>query len=105
MDSTEISIQTTFGFVVDFDIEAIEHYDDVYHALNFPVGSIITWDGRNPNVWLFLAYDNDTNDGYVGGSGPMSGNDCGWYGIFEAYDYSGGISDTRLVNVRWLYIL
>ena len=101
MDSTEISIQTTFGFVVDFDIEAIEHYDDVYHALNFPVGSIITWDGRNPNVWLFLAYENDTY-GHVGGSG---GNICGggWYGIFEAYDYSAGNSDAALVDVRWCH--
>ena len=101
MDSTEISIQTTFGFVVDFDIEAIEHYDDVYHALNFPVGSIITWDGRNPNVWLFLAYENDTY-GHVGGSG---GNICGggWHGIYEAYDYSGGNSDAALVDVRWCH--
>ena len=101
MDSTEISIQTIFGFVIDFDIEAIEHYDDVYHALNFPVGSIITWDGRNPNVWLFLAYENDTY-GHVGGSG---GNICGggWHGIYEAYDYSGGNSDAALVDVRWCH--
>ena len=103
MNSTEISIQTTFGFAVKFDIEAIEHYDDVHHALTFPSGSIIASDGRNPNAWLFLAYENDTS-GSVGVSGPLSSwkNICeGWSGIFEAFDYPpGGNSDTSLVNVR-----
>ena len=101
MDLVEISLQTTLGFDVKFDIEAIEHYNGVHTASDFPSDSIIASDGRNPNVWLFLAYENDTY-GHVGGSG---GNICGggWHGIYEAYDYSGGNSDAALVDVRWCH--
>ena len=98
MDSVEISLQTVNGLDVNFDIEAIEHYDGVHTASDYPYGAIITADGRNPNIWLFLAYENDT-DGHVGSSG---GNVCGgWAGRFEAKDSTGGNSDAHLVNVRW----
>ena len=32
MDSVEISLQTTLGFDVNFDMEAIESYEGVYTA-------------------------------------------------------------------------
>ena len=67
------------------------------HFKSLCTGSIIASDGRNANIWLLLAYENDTY-GHVGSS---SGNICtGWWGVYEAYDYSGGNSDTSLVNVR-----
>ena len=98
MDSVEISVQTTYGFEVDFDIEAIEHYDGVYTASNVPRPSIIAADGRTPNAWLFFAYENDTTGHVASGS---SINICeGWNGVYEAY---GGNSDTALVNVRWYH--
>ena len=95
-----MSLQTTYGFEVNFDIEAIEHYDGVYTASNCPRPTIIAADGRNPNAWLFFAYEDDTS-GHVGASG---GNICqGWNGVYEARDSSGGNSDTSLVNVRWCH--
>ena len=96
MDSVEISLQT-LGLDVNFDIEAIEHYDAVHTASDYPSFAIITADGRNPNIWIFLAYENDTT-GHVGSS---AGDVCGgWAGRFEAQDSSGGNSDVALVNVR-----
>ena len=102
MDSVEVSLQTApYGIEVDFDVEAIEHYDAVHHSGNFPTSSIISTDGRNPDACLFFAYENDT----YGGVGSSSGDICGsWTGAYEAYDYSnyppGGNSDTSFVNVR-----
>ena len=101
MDSVEISLLTNLGYDVNFDIEAIEHYDGVYTASNCPRSTIIANDGRNANIWVFLAYENDTS-GHVGsGSGDTV---CeGANGVYEAYDYSGGNSDTQIVNVRWCH--
>ena len=105
MDSVEVSLQTApYVIEVDFDIEAIEHYDGVHTSSNFPKSSIIAADGRNPNAWLFFAYENDT----YGSVGSSSGDICnGWTGAYEAYDYSnyppGGNSDTSFVNVRWCH--
>ena len=96
MDSLEINIQMTYGFEVDFDIEAIEHYDAVHTATDFPRSAIIAADGRNPEAWIFLAYENDT----IGHVGSASGDICGGFQVvFEASDSSGGNSDTLLVNV------
>ena len=96
MDSVEIQIQMNYGFEVNFDIEAIEHYDAVHTASDFPRPSIIAADGRNPDAWIFLAYENDTS-GHVGSAG---GDICGGFSVvYEAYDSSGGNSDTSLVNV------
>ena len=96
MDSLEIKIQMNYGFEVSFDIEAIEHYDAVHTASDFPRSTIIAADGRNPEAWIFLAYENDTT-GHVGSAG---GDICGGFSVvYEAYDYSGGNSDTSLVNV------
>ena len=99
MDSVEISLLTNFGYDVNFDIEAIEHYDGVYTASNVPASSIIASDGRNPDTWVFLAYENDTS-GHTASAPDVFCN--GWYGVYEAYDYSGGNSDANLVNVRFL---
>ena len=100
MDSLEIKIQMNYGFEVNLDIEAIEHYDAVHTASDFPRSTIIAADGRNPNAWIFLAYENDTT-GHVGSAGgdicrSISGS---FYVVYEAYDNSGGNSDTSLVNV------
>ena len=98
MDLAEISLQTYgSGFDVNFDIEAIEHYDGVHTATTFPRPTIIAADGRNPDTWIFLAYENDTSGHVASGSGGF----CGWHGVYEAYDYNGGNSDTSLVNVRF----
>ena len=97
MDSVEISLLTNLGYDVNFDIEAIEHYDGVYTASNVPASSIIASDGRNPDTWVFLAYENDTS-GHFASAPDVFCN--GWYGVYEAYDYSGGNSDANLVNVR-----
>ena len=99
MDSVEISLLTNLGYDVNFDIEAIEHYDGVYTASNVPASSIIASDGRNPDTWVFLAYENDTT-GLTASAPDIFCN--GWYGVYEAYDYSGGNSDANLVNVRFL---
>ena len=101
MDSLEIKIQMNYGFEVDLDIEAIEHYDGVYTASNVPASSIIASDGRNPDTWVFLAYENDTS-GHFASAPDVFCN--GWYGVYEAYDYSGGNSDAILVNVRYLQL-
>ena len=101
MDSVGISVQTTYGFEVDFDIEAIEHYDGVYTASNVPASSIIASDGRNPDSWVFLAYENDTT-GLTASAPDVFCN--GWYGVYEANDYNGGNSDANLVNVRYLQL-
>ena len=105
MDSVEISLQTTLGFDVNFDMEAIEHYDGVYTASSIDRSSMIANDGRSANMWVFLAYENDTN-GLVGSGGDFS--NCGsngwtWNGVYEARDHTGGNSDTTLVNVRWCH--
>ena len=97
MDSVEISLLTNLGYDVNFDIEAIEHHDGVYTASNVPASSIIASDGRNPDTWVFLAYENDTT-GLTASAPDIFCN--GWYGVYEAYDYSGGNSDANLVNVR-----
>ena len=100
MDLVEISLQTYgSGFDVNFDIEAIEHYDGVYTASNVPASSIIASDGRNPDTWVFLAYENDTS-GHFASAPDVFCN--GWYGVYEANDYNGGNSDANLVNVRFL---
>ena len=99
MDSVEISLQTTLGFEVNVDIEAIENYDGVYTASNCPRSTIIANDGRFANIWVFLAYENDTS-GHVGsGTGYSNCEDWTWNGVYEASDSSGGNSDTSLVNV------
>ena len=100
-----MSLQTTLGFDVNFDIEAIEHYDGVYTASNCPRPTIIAADGRNQNAWLFFAYEDDTS-GHVGTGGGYSNcesNGWSWNGVYEARDSSGGNSDTALVNVRWCH--
>ena len=100
MDAIEVSIQTTYSFEVNFNIEAIEHYDAVHTSGDFPRSSIIASDGRNADAWIFFAYENDTG-GHIGSS---DGNICGsWNGAFEGSDPSGhpNHSDTPLVNVRW----
>ena len=102
MDSVEISLQTSLGFDVNFDMEAIEHYDGVYTASNCPRSTIIANDGRNANIWVFLAYENDTS-GHVGsgtGYSNCGSNGWTWNGVYEARDHTGGNSDTTLVNVR-----
>ena len=98
MDSVEIALQTTLGFEVNVDIEAIENYNGVYTASNCPRPSIMAADGRNANMWVFLAYENDTS-GHVGsGSGysTCGSNGWSWNGVYEA----NSNSDTTLVNVR-----
>ena len=97
MDLVEISLLTNLGYDVNFDIEAIEPYDGVYTASNVPASSIIASDGRNPDTWVFLAYENDTT-GHTASAPDIFCN--GWYGVYEAYDYSGGNSDANLINVR-----
>ena len=97
MDTVEIGVQATYGLEVNFDIEAIEHHDGVYTASNVPASSIIASDGRNPDSWVFFAYENDTT-GITAYAPDIFCN--GWYGVYEAYDYSGGNSDANLVNVR-----
>ena len=98
MDSVEIALLTNLGNDVNFDIEAIEHYDG---ASNVSASSIIASDGRNPDTWVFLAYENDTS-GHFASAPDVFCN--GWYGVYEAYDYSGGNSDANLVNVRYLQL-
>ena len=97
MDSTQTALATTNNMDVEFDIEAIEHYDAVHTVANFPRPTIITADGRIANAWLFFAYQNDTG-GHVGSSGGSICN--GWSGAYQAYDFDGGNSDTNLINVR-----
>ena len=99
MDSVEIALQTTLGFEVNIDIEAIENYDGVYTASNCPRSTIIANDGRFANIWVFLAYENDTT-GLTASAPDVFCN--GWYGVYEANDYNGGNSDANLVNVRFL---
>ena len=57
MDSVEISLQTTLGFDVKFDIEAIEHYNGLHTANNYPTGAsnlLISDDnGKDIEVLIF----------------------------------------------------
>ena len=94
MDLAEIRIRTRYSFIVNFDIEAIEHYDGVYNTGNYPMSFIIDNDGRNPDAWIFLAYENP-NTGSIGTytSSPICNNtwnNGNWIGVFESYQ-----------DVRW----
>ena len=89
MDLAEIRIRTRYSFIVNFDIEAIEHYDGVYNTGNYPMSFIIDNDGRNPDAWIFLAYD-IPNTGSIGTytSSPICNNtwnNGNWIGVFESY--------------------
>ena len=51
MDLVEISLQTTLGFDVKFDIEAIEHYNGVHTASDYPTAAY-DYSGGNSDAAL-----------------------------------------------------
>ncbi len=55
-------------------------------------------DTRNPDAWIFLAYENDTDGGVGSGYGGLcQGSEA--VGVYEAYDFSGGNDDSSISGV------
>jgi len=102
MDLVKDGIFNFYGLHVQFDIEAIEYYKGSYEAgdYGFLRNTVVNNDIRNPDAWIFLAYDGNTS-GHVGTAGGAFCSKCKNTVpviVTEAHDYSGGNSDKAWIG-------
>jgi len=94
MDLVKDGIFNYYGLDVQFDIEAIEYFNQDYDASDYGLlrSSVVNPDPRTPDAWIFLSYHGNTY-GLVGQAGGQFCSNNVPVIVTEARDYTGGNSD------------